>query len=171
MNVVKRNTLFGYKVENGSIKIDSDEMAAVSEIYVLYTERGYSFNEIASLLNDKGILYSEGRPSWDKNKIARIIGDKRYIGDKGYTAMIDAGIFEKAISLRDKKQTVMNYMHSGDFNFIKLNIRIVCGDCGSKLRRWSDARCSVKERWGCTNTECRMSCVWYYGYGHERTHP
>ena len=32
------------------------------------------------------------------------------------------GFLKRQLSLRDSKQTIMNYKRSGDFNFIKLNL-------------------------------------------------
>jgi len=153
----KRNTLFGYRFEKGKISFDPDEMPVVIEIYRLYTERRLSFSEIAKHFNSLGIIYSEGSREWNKAKISHLICDNRYLGEGAYTQLIGRDLFDKANQLRETKQKAPADANLRNVSFAKLRTQVVCGDCGSRMRRRYDKRREINNRWKCTDKECGLS--------------
>jgi hypothetical protein len=154
MTKTKRSTLYGYEIVNGIITFNANEMLVVTEIYELYIDKRRSFGEIAAYLNGKKVEYSIGNPTWDKNKIARIIGDRRYIGDKGYMEMIPPEVFEKADRLRQAKQIAECNDKIKNIIFARLKPKIICGVCGGQMYRLHDERKRDKVRWRCQNNDC-----------------
>ena len=78
---------YGYTMRNGRTVIAQDEAAVIREIFSAYIN-GASFQSIAELLTERKIPYSERTDVWDKARIARIIGNAKYIGDGEYAPII-----------------------------------------------------------------------------------
>ena len=78
---------YGYTMRNGRTVIAQDEAAVIREIFSAYIN-GASFQSIAELLTERKIPYSERTDVWDKARIARIIGNAKYIGDGEYAPTI-----------------------------------------------------------------------------------
>ena len=97
-----RKRPFGYKMEFGRVVINPDEKAWVEYIFRQYTS-GASFKELTEYMTQEGVPYESGK-SWNKNMIARILGDSRYIGQRDYPAIIDANTFNRAADQRNTKK-------------------------------------------------------------------
>lgn len=97
----KRKLPFGYTMCSGKIICHPEEQQWVSYIFSQYTA-GISFKELAQSMDQNGIPF-EGDKGWNKNMIARIIGDTRYYGSADFPAIIDEAVFLKAESLRKQK--------------------------------------------------------------------
>ena len=82
-----RKQPFGYQMALGEIVIQESEAKLVQEIFLRYIA-GESLNELTESLRHQDIQYDEGR-LWNKNMIARILADTRYIGEKGYPKLMD----------------------------------------------------------------------------------
>ena len=150
----KRNLPYGYLMENGKIVFDPVESQIVTNIYQSYTQDECSFADIAACLNSKSVIYSEDRPKWDKNKIARIIGDRRYVGEKDYPELIPTEILETAEKKRMSRQVYDNEKKKGAISFTKLKTRIACGECGGLMRRRHETTLVTKDRWYCIEEAC-----------------
>lgn len=152
--VTNRNTLYGYKNTNGMIACDTSEKLIVAMIFDKYINEGCSFANIAAYLNERNVIYSEYRPEWDKNKIARIIGDERYTGGNGYPTLIAPSVFEKATHIRSTKQARDNMIDADSISPKKAIGSIVCGECGEKMWKRHDKRYTIEDHWYCKNEEC-----------------
>ena len=97
-----RKLPFGYKMEFGRVVINPDEKTWVEYIFQQYTS-GASFKELTDYLTQEGIPYESGK-SWNKNMIARILEDSRYIGQRDYPAIIDVNTFKRAADHRNTKK-------------------------------------------------------------------
>ena len=82
-----RKQPFGYKITMGEVVIHKEEANIVQQIFKQYL-MGESLQRLADALQEKGIVYDDGR-SWNKNTIARILEDDRYAGEKGYPKLIE----------------------------------------------------------------------------------
>ena len=82
-----RKQPFGYKMEFGEIVPQPREAEAVQSIYQQYLA-GASFNQLAEQLQTEGVPYDADKP-WNKNMVARILEDDRYIGGKNFPALIE----------------------------------------------------------------------------------
>lgn len=95
-----RKQPFGYKMEFGEIVPQLREAEAVQSIYQQYLA-GASFNQLAEQFQAEGIPYDADKP-WNKNMVARILEDDRYIGGKNFPALIETEQFH-AVQERRRK--------------------------------------------------------------------
>ena len=82
-----RKQPFGYRMTLGEITILPEEAELVRFIFQGYGA-GATLGELTKALCRQEIPYYEGR-SWNKNMVSRILEDERYIGEKGYPALIE----------------------------------------------------------------------------------
>ena len=98
-----RKLPFGYTMRMGKICIQEQEAGLVREIFSDYI-RGASFLQITGKLNSQPVAYNP-QTRWNKNMVARILGDRRYMGEKGFPQVIDSKLFDAACAKRIVKQT------------------------------------------------------------------
>ena len=84
----KRKQPFGYKMKLGEIVPQPQEAEAVRSIYLQYLA-GASFKQLAEQLQTEDVPYDEDK-SWNKNMVARILEDSRYVGADLYPPIISA---------------------------------------------------------------------------------
>lgn len=92
---------FGYRMEFGKVVIDPVESQWVIYIFEQYVQ-GDSFKSISDTLKDVGISYDSDKP-WNKNIVARILQDRRYIGEGKFPQIIDTCIFQMVDQKRSQK--------------------------------------------------------------------
>lgn len=90
---------YGYTMRNGRTVIAQDEAMVIREIFSAYIN-GASLQSIAELLTERKIPYSERTDVWDKARIARIIGNAKYLGDGEYDPIIEEEQYEEAAAVR-----------------------------------------------------------------------
>ncbi len=69
---------YGYKLENGELKIDEEQAKVVRKIYKLYSQ-GHGFKYITQLLNREGIPAPRGN-RWTHNAVREILTNEIYKG-------------------------------------------------------------------------------------------
>lgn len=89
-----RKQPFGYKMEFGEIVLQPQEAETVRSIYRQYLA-GASFNQLTEWLQAEDVPYDGDKP-WNKNMVARILEDDRYIGGKNFPALIETEQFHAA---------------------------------------------------------------------------
>ena len=89
-----RKRPFGYKMELGEIAPQPQEAETVRSIYLQYLA-GASFKQLAEQLQTEDVPYDEDK-SWNKNMVARILEDDRYIGEKEFPTLIPTEQFHAA---------------------------------------------------------------------------
>lgn len=97
-----RKLPFGYHMELGKIVLHPPEAVLVKHVFQVYIA-GESYNSLVEWLREQKIPYDVGRV-WNKNMVARILEDRRYIGDKGYPAILQEETMTSAIKKRSAKQ-------------------------------------------------------------------
>lgn len=97
----KRKHPFGYTMRCGKSVICNSEADTVKSIFAMYTQ-GMSFTEITNDLRTLPVKYSEER-LWNKNIVARILEDSRYIGCNGYPPIISKQKFYAVARIRKAK--------------------------------------------------------------------
>lgn len=98
----KRKQPFGYKMECGDIVPDPKETEVVRSIYLRYLA-GASFKVLAEALQEQGLPYDADKP-WNKNMVARILEDQRYVGADRFPPLIADEQF-LAVQERRKQMT------------------------------------------------------------------
>lgn len=97
----KRRQPFGYQICGGRVAVNDSEANIVKYIFRAYIG-GSSFNDIKSSLQDQSVAYDVDK-TWNKNMIARILGDRRYVGTDVYPQIISCEELEVAESIRTSK--------------------------------------------------------------------
>ena len=97
----KRKLPFGYKMESGRVVIDSTERSWVLHLFSRYN-MGVSIRELTEFMNNTAVSYDPSKP-WNKNMVARILADTRYLGESSFPVLIDASVFLDAEEKRKKK--------------------------------------------------------------------
>lgn len=96
-----RKLPFGYRMERGEITEHPVEAEAVREIFQCYLA-GASYAALVERLRDAGPTYDGDKP-WNKNMVARILENAKYIGDTGFPAVISREAFQKAQTQRKER--------------------------------------------------------------------
>ena len=137
-----RTLPFGYRMSQGKICIVENEARIVQRIFASYAE-GHSYDDLTRWLNGQSIPYLPGRP-WNKNVVARILRDERYLGScDTYPPIIPAEMFGCRVPNA-----------AGRLNLPQIkDIRILarCGVCGEPVRR------ERENTWRCPH--CMASAV------------
>ncbi len=91
--MANRKLPFGYCMQNGQICVADAEAEIVRMIFTSYAE-GNSYETLAEWLNDGRHIYFPGK-QWNKNTLARILQDERYLGNSVYPAILTADAFQR----------------------------------------------------------------------------
>lgn len=147
-----RSIPFGYRYENGTVieyPKESEILKMICNAYIA----GQSLLEIATWLNEKAIEYMPGAVGWNKSRLTRIMEDDRYLGSKGYPAILPAGTLDTIQRIKSARNTQISTDRSADI--FKFNTPVLCPKCGSEMHRRHDSRCKCRQRWTCKNESCR----------------
>ena len=145
-----RTVPFGCAVEKGKKVIVADEAAVIIEVYERYCS-GETFKQIADSLTARGVKYLENNSQWNKNNVARLIDDSRYLGNEEYPQIVPAELYERVRTCREGRSAKKAELHS-DIKLIK--DKLVCGQCGkpfSRKNKWK-----TREKWICSSG-CKCS--------------
>ena len=96
-----RHIPYGYRIEKGMPVIVPEEAEIVSRIFHRYDD-GETLLAVADSLTEQQIDYYEGKRQWNKNMIARILENRKYIGEETYPPIVSRQLFD-AVN-RDKNQ-------------------------------------------------------------------
>lgn len=149
---MKRNRYlpFGYEVFDGSICISENEAVIVQSIFEGY-KSGLSYQAIADDLRARKVNYLENRYDWNKNRVKRILENKKYIGMSQMPRLIEEELFNEVQELIQNKTS--SYRET-PFEVIILRKLLCCYVCKRPLSRYITHNRDV---WKCENPECRVS--------------
>lgn len=96
-----RKQPFGYKMEQGRVVINAVEERWILHLYQKYS-LGETIRELTAMMNGTGVYYDIDKP-WNKNMVARILGDVRYTGEQGWPQIIKPELFNIVAEKKSKK--------------------------------------------------------------------
>ena len=102
--MTNRKQPFGYKIRRGKPVIYETEADIVRKIFKAYLS-GASYSTITDMLRGQAVSYDEGKP-WNKNMIARILGDRRYIENDVYPKIVSAADFSIVQRQRESRTKI-----------------------------------------------------------------
>ena len=148
--MANRMISYGYGMQDGKLSIIAEEAEVVNRIFAAYID-GKRLDEIAGELTIEGVEFFLGNCQWNKNRIARIIDNEKYIGADGYPQIVDEDDFVYARQLKSEKGAKKIHFDE-EIEYLRNN-KITCAQCGSPMRRISKWR--SREKWlcrcGCSN--------------------
>lgn len=103
-----RTLPYGYKIENGKLVTEPQEVKTVEQIYERYA-KGESYKKIAEWLTLSGVRYMPHKAKWNKNMVARILQNKNYLGTENYPAILEIGL-QQAAEQQEKPYKCLIYM-------------------------------------------------------------
>ena len=127
-----RKQPFGYKMKLGEIVPQPREAEAVRSIYLQYLA-GASFKQLAEQLQTEDVPYDEDK-SWNKNMVARILEDSRYVGADLYPPIISAEQFQ-AVQERRKQNCTASPPLPAQAELYKLCGSAVPGSAVKRIRK------------------------------------
>lgn len=119
-----RKLPFGYQMVMGEIVLHPIESGIAQEIFRRYAA-GASYGELIEWLKEQGTPYETEKP-WNKNMVARILDDCRYLGEKGFPAVIEKSTYDAAKQVRLAKQ------HPTQKTEAQVLLRKLCGHSATK---------------------------------------
>lgn len=123
--MANRTLPFGYRMRSGTIAEIEDEAEIVRMIFASHAE-GNSYEKLASGLNSRDIPFSPGKP-WNKNAVARLLKDIRYLGDDTYPPIVTTEEF------KGRKTNACGRREHPEIKDIRILAR--CAACGGPVRR------------------------------------
>lgn len=102
---MNRMISFGYGFADGKLSVIAEEAETVKGIFSDYVN-GKILKEIADDLTARQVNFFNGKCSWNKNMIFRIIENGKYIGEDGYPAILPIALFERANLIKKQKSKV-----------------------------------------------------------------
>lgn len=123
--MANRTLPFGYRMRSGNITVVENEAEIVRMIFASHAE-GNSYEKLAYGLNSRDIPFSPGRP-WNKNAVARLLKDIRYLGDDTYPPIITSEEF------KGRKAGACGRREHPEIKDIRILAR--CAACGGSVRR------------------------------------
>lgn len=141
----------GYIMENGKFSVEANNAEIVRRIYADYIS-GTSLKVIAGQLVAGNVEYAPGKMEWNKNRIHRILTDKRYLGTEQYPGIVELEIFEAAQRTMAERNTQKDCKRQEIFS--SSVVPIFCGRCGHLTKRRYDNRRKNTTRHYCQNPEC-----------------
>lgn len=143
--MANRMISYGYGMEHGKLRIIEQEAEVVRRIFRDYNA-GKSFSDIAAALVNEEVCFFDNKCNWNKNTVARILGNSKYIGGCDYPEILSYDEFNKACNRREGN----NYQkHEYPKEIDAIRKKAVCGQCGASLSRRS--RWATREKWFCPN--------------------
>lgn len=149
-----RHLPFGYCMRNGVMEINENEAEIVCRVFDLYRS-GSSLKCIAGYLTAQKVEYLPDASAWNKNRVARLLEDSRYLGTDAYPSLVGEEAFLEVQSIRNSRNTQAECDASKAIT--EAVIPILCGKCGGKTVRRRDHRTAYREKYVCTAPECQMN--------------
>lgn len=138
-----RKQPFGYEMRMGRICVKTEEADLVRKIFQEYLE-GVSYRQLTNVLNGLAVPYNEPGQPWNKNMVARILQDERYLGTDSIPRIIEPDCFQAAQDGRPR---------TGGSGEDAKQLRLLrgmafCAGCGSKLEKergvhWNCLKCGT----------------------------
>lgn len=146
--MANRMISYGYGIKDGTLSVMDAEAVIVKRIFAEYID-GKLLQDIADELTREQVEFYMGNCVWNKNRIARIIDNEKYIGAEGYPQIIDDDDFVYAGQLKEEKGA-KKIRFDETIEYLRNN-KITCSQCGAPMKRISKWR--SREKW-----MCRQGC-------------
>lgn len=151
--MAQRHMPFGYKIINGTVAILPERADLIRKMFNEYIA-GVSLLQMAKDLTQQGIPNANGKPSWNHCSIGKILSNCKYIGNDFYPAIVTEDAFDSVKACREEKNTQLNrntnYYVNGITSTYPFSGKVVCGECGSVFRRYTEHHDRNKKcNWKC----------------------
>lgn len=136
---------YGYGINNGEIVVIEEEAKIVRLIFNEYCLHK-ALKTIAQELTNCQVEFYNGSCQWNKNNVARIIENDKYVGANNYPRIITVEQYDKANAIKTQKGN-QKIEQTAEIEHMKEIV--FCTSCGKKYRRIPKWR--SREKWICSN--------------------
>lgn len=140
---------YGYEIKNGRVSILPFEASIVKRIFEEY-KNGKGLKRIAEELTEEKVVYFKENYQWNKNRILRILENKKYIGENDYPPILDRNEYEQTLTKKTEKGFQKKSLNEAIKHLKEITY---CKQCGSLLYRHPTWH--IKERWICKH-KCKI---------------
>ncbi len=126
-----RTVLYGYRKEYLNYYIVPEEANVVRQMFSDYLS-GETLQDIAEKLTERQVVYFEGKTSWTKHAVRRILENPHYVGDMEYPAIISKKD-QDAVMARKSEKGGSREQDTEEVAWLKRKIQ--CGQCGHRFTR------------------------------------
>ena len=149
----QRHMPFGYKIVEGAVSIEPEKADIIRKMFNDFVA-GISLKQMAKDLTQMKVSNANGKPSWNHGSIGKILSNCKYIGNDFYPPIITEKVFNSVKVLREEKNTQLgrntNYYANGITSTYPFSGRLICGECGSIFRRYTEHHDKNKKcNWKC----------------------
>ena len=102
--MANRMICFGYKMANGTLCVAEEEAAVVTEIFQRYGA-GEVMKDIADDLTRRGVAFSPEKSVWNKPMLARMLENRKYIGEYVYNRSYEKDMYGKRNHHKNKPES------------------------------------------------------------------
>ncbi|MGI6448986.1 MAG: recombinase family protein [Desulfitobacteriia bacterium] len=151
--MAQRHMPFGYKIIDGAVTIEPEKADLVRKMFNDFIS-GISLKQMAKDLTEMKVPNANGKPSWNHGSIGKILSNCKYTGSDFYPAIIPEEVFNAANRLREEKNARLgrnvNYYANGIASTYPFSGRLICGECGSVFKRYTEHHDKNKKcNWKC----------------------
>lgn len=151
--MAQRHMPFGYKIIDGAVAIEPEKAELVRKMFNDFIS-GISLKQMAKDLTEMKVPNANGKPSWNHGSIGKILSNCKYTGSDFYPAIIPEEVFNAANRLREEKNARLgrnvNYFANGIASTYPFSGRLICGECGSVFKRYTEHHDRNKKcNWKC----------------------
>lgn len=136
-----RKLPFGYEMDGGRVKTHPAEAETVRWIYRQYLA-SLSYERLTGELQRQPVPYLPGK-AWNKNMVARILADQRYLGTEQLPQVIDPALYQAVRENLPVRAPARKRSETAG----AIQRLAVCGACGARVSR--NPYQHGKERWYC----------------------
>lgn len=138
-------------MEKGRLIINRDEAEIVRYIFDQYI-KGSSLKDIADKLTRDSVPYSEKNTNWGKARVARILDNRKYLGDEEHERIVEDNLFYEAASQKSDRMTAIPGNMNAEIGVVRDYIR--CATCGTQMTRKANKKNKTYAIWYCANPDC-----------------
>lgn len=151
--MAQRHMPFGYKIIEGTVAIEPEKAELVRKMFNDFIA-GASLKQMAKDLAVMGIPNANGKPCWNHGSIGKILSNCKYMGNDFYPAIVTKEAFNQAKKVREEKNARFgrnaNYFANGSNSTYPFSGKVLCGECGSVFRRYTEHHDENKKcNWKC----------------------
>lgn len=128
---MRERVVYGYRMENGAVEINASEGETIRRVFDDYISGG-SIRQTMQALNEDGIPSPNGT-AWTHRAVGNLLGDRRYLGDGSYPAIISEEIFAQAQAKRRETNEALGRTAKAGLEKPPYDGMIFCGDCGRRF--------------------------------------
>ncbi len=128
---MRERVVYGYGTENGAVSINAGEKETIQRVFDDYISEK-SIRQVMQALNADDVPSPNGKV-WTHRAVGNLLGERRYLGDAIYPAIISEEIFVQAQEKRRETNEALGRAAKVERGKPVYNGMIFCGDCGRRF--------------------------------------